>query len=192
MNFSTNKKIYLVLILWFLFLGILIKFGFIPFLGQLKIFSQKLIEQKKTQNLLELRIKDFEEFSRDYLSYQTILNKIKNSFVAEPEVPIEFIKFLETEAEKTKIKLKISPLNVKSEKDDPWPPIGFQVFWAESFPNFLRSLERLEQGPWLIEIFQLRIGRISEKFILPEMDFGGLNPGDVHSVINLKVFSLKQ
>lgn len=192
MNFLADKKIYLVIILWLVFLGILIKFILLPFLVQLKDFSQKLIQEKKIQNSLEYRIKNFEEFSKNYSYYQKVFNKIKNFFVVELEVPIEFIKFLEKETERAQLKLEISPLAIRTEKGDLWPSIGFRVIIAGKFPNCLNFLERLEHGPWLIEIFQLRIERISKKFTPPQREFGELKPGDVYSTLNLKVFSLKQ
>jgi len=192
MNFLANKKIYLVIILWLIFLGMLIKFILFPFLVQLKDFSQKLIQEKKIQNSLEFRIKNFEEFSKNYSYYQKVFNKIKNFFVTELEVPIEFIKFLEEEAERVQLKLEISPLTIRAEKDDLWPSIGFRVIIAGEFPNCLNFLERLEQGPWLIEIFQLRIERISKRLTPGQRESEELKPGDVYLTLNLKVFSLKQ
>lgn len=159
MNF--NKKIYFIFFLWVVIFFLLLKFGVIFFAGEFKTFSQDIASQKKAQGLLESRIKDFTNFQKNYSFYQPIFEKLENSFV-DKEAPIEFIEFLEKEANDANLAIKISPSTVNSKEKENWIPIGFQILLQGNFSNGLRFLERLEQCPWLVEILRVNIEKIPE------------------------------
>jgi len=159
MNF--NKKIYFVFFLWIIFFFLLLKIGVFFFVGEFKNFSQNIVLQKKVQNLLELRIKDFENFQKNHFFYQSIFKKIENSFVNK-EAPIEFMEFLEKEAKDASLSIKISPFVVSAKEKGYWVSLGFQILLQGNFSNCLRFLERVEQSPWLVEILQINVEKISE------------------------------
>lgn len=158
---SSNKKIYFVLVIWIIFFAVLIEFGFLPFVKELKRSSQELAFQKKAQDLFQFQIENFKNLQENFPTFQPIIEKIDSSFVAE-EVPIEFIEFLEYLTGDAGTSIKISPLRVTRSATDPWTPVGFNVFLEGPFPNCLRVLERLEQGPWFIEISKLDVGETKE------------------------------
>ena len=99
---SSKKKIYIVLIIWAIFFGVLIKFGLLGFIEEVKKASDEITFQKKSYDFFQLRIEDFKNFQKSYPLYQSILEKNEISLVNK-EVPIEFIKFLEREAEKSAV-----------------------------------------------------------------------------------------
>jgi len=160
---SNNKKIYLALILWIVFFGILVNFYLIPSIRDLKEYCQRLAFQDKTQKFLEFRIEDFKNFQKKYPFYQPLLKKMENSFI-DTETPIEFIDFLEQEAQKANISIYISPFSkVKTARNDFWKVINFKLTVKGDFSNCLKFLEKLEQSFWLIEITEVRVEKLQEE-----------------------------
>jgi len=184
---SARQKIYLTSVLFGILFLLLIIFGILPSLGKVKKSSQELSFQKSTLNLFQSQLEDLRDFQKKFTSYQSLLAKLENSFVVK-EAPIRFIEFLEKEAKSSDISLEIVPLNLKPSEVDLWFPLGFSLSFGGSFPDCLRFLERLERGPFLVEISQLNIGRISEKSTW-QRKFENLQPGDVYFTLTLKVFS---
>lgn len=184
MNF--NKKICFIFFLWVALFCFLLKLGIFFFIGELKGLSQSIILQRKVQNLLESRIEDFKGFQKNYSFYYPVFEKIENSFV-DKEAPIEFIEFLEKEAKDANLSIKISPLAVDSGKKETWISMGFQVLLQGNFLNSLRFLERLEQCPWLVEILQVKIEKISENGKIGEPK--NLETNNAQFSLEIKVFS---
>lgn len=183
---SSKNKIYLVLILWIIIFGVLLKFGIFSLVKELNRTSEEFVFQKKALELFQLRVEDFKNFQGNYSFYQTILKKIENSFVNQ-EAPIDFIKFLEKEAENLNLSKEISPLNIPQRETDIWLPVAFSVTLGGPFSDCLKFLERLEQSHWLIEISQLNIKRVEEE--KGKQKFEGLSLGEVTFAITLKTFS---
>lgn len=175
---SIKKKIYITLLCFAIVFGILIKFGTLPSIETLKRNSQALSLQKRALNLFQNQVEDLKDFQKEFSQYQAILEKVNHSFVAR-EAPINFIEFLEREAQNLNLPIEISPLNITQKKTDPWVPVAFSISFAGTFPDCLRFLERLEQSSWLIEISQLNVERISEE-----------KTGDVSFSLTFKAFSL--
>ncbi len=184
---SIKKKVYITLFVFSLLIGVLLRFGFFQVFQGLKGSSQELLLQKKVLDLFQSQVKDLENFQRDYSLFQPVLEKLQSSFV-DKEVPIDFIEFLERETAKTGLSIKISPLAVSLNERDPWLPVVFSVSVGGVSSDCLRFLERLEQSPWLVEISQLNIERITEKSARTK-EFETLKVGDVYSTLILKAFS---
>jgi len=178
----TKQRIYLILIVWTIVFGVLIRFGLLPFFEAIKKNSEELTFQKGALQFFQNRIEDFENYQKNYSLYEPIFKEIDNSFV-DPEVPIEFIKFLEKEAEKSELLIRISPLAFTSSGADPGIPVGFQVSLEGSFSNCLRFLERLEQSSFLVEIPRLTVQRIGKKTA------EGLEIINISFLLDVKVFS---
>ena len=184
---SPKKKIYLWLII---FVGISLYFLILvipKLLGEIRKNSEDLISlngelislQKETENLNELE--------KIYQNYQPNLFKIDELFI-DPETPIDFINFLEKNAQLSQLKIEISLAPKKEIKTDPWPSLFFKVPTYGSLPNFLRFLEKMENSPYLIEIVDLNIKRLAERDA-QLIKYPGLSPGDVESNLSIKVFT---
>jgi hypothetical protein len=162
MNFNKNTYTYFIFFLWIALFCFLLRFGIFFFVGEFRELSRGIVLQKKVQNLIESRIKDYENFIDNYSFYEPVFEKIENSFV-DKKAPIEFIEFLEKEANDANLSIKIFSLVVdNSEKKENWTPIGFQILLEGNFSNGLRFLERIERCPWLVEISQLNVEKNSE------------------------------
>lgn len=121
-------------------------------LSQIKKESENFIIQKKELLESEAKIRNIQDFRANFKQYQPNLEKIGNLFVNTAE-PIEFIEFLEGEANASQLSIEIIP-SVASE---------FRLNLKGSFPNFSRFIERLEYGPHLVKPVSLSIRKISNE-----------------------------
>ena len=183
----TKKKVYITLFIFSLLIGVLIRFGFFPVFQGLKESSQELLLQKKVLNLFQSQVGDLKNFQRDYSLFQPVLEKLQSSFI-DKEVPIDFIEFLERETVKAGLSIKIFPFAISLSEKDPWLPVAFSISVGGVSSDYLRFLERLEQSPWLTEISQLNIERITERNARTK-EFETLKVGDIYATLILKAFS---
>ena len=187
---TAKQKIYLTLVLFGAMFLILIIFGFLPFFKKVKTISQEFNLEKNTLDLVQTQLEELKDFQRKASSYHPFLEELQKLFVVE-DAPISFIEFLEKEAKTSQLSLKINPLNIKPSEADPWIPVSFSVSLGGSFPSCLRFLDRLENSPWLVDIFQLNVERVSKKSSW-QRKFESLQPGDVYFNLSLKAFSGKE
>jgi len=185
---TAKRKIYLTVLVFVSIFAVLITFGVLPQIRELKKVSQNLVFQKNKLNLFQNQLASFEDFKKNYILYQPNLEKIKKSFI-DPKIPIDFIEFLERESKKEGVQIKIYPLSVSPAKTDPWKSIGFRILVGGTFPNCLRFLGKIEQSSYLFEIFQANIERIGKE--RQKREFENLSSGDVYFQILLKAFSGK-
>lgn len=184
---TAKRKIHLTLLSFGILCILLVGFGVMPIVKQIQKGSQDLALKKATLDLLKNQILNLKEFRENYELLEQDLNKIDDSFI-DPEAPIDFIEFLESEAQNANLEMMISPFSFPPQKDDPWQSTGFRVNLGGSFSDCLRFLERLEQSPWLIELSQLDVERMAEKSPRPR-GFEALGTGDVLTTLTLKAFS---
>lgn len=184
---TLKNKIHLSLIIFLCLSIIIIIFLIYPLFTDIKKGSQDLLSQRKTLVSFEAKIENLGEFKIRYQEVEPSLEKIPQLFI-DAEAPVEFIDFLEDEANLCQIPIEISSALPLQEKEDPWPSFSFQVTTISSFPQFLRFLEKLETGFYLIEIQNLNIKRLTEKE-LQTKDFESYRLGDVKTNLSFKVFS---
>lgn len=186
---SSKRKIYLTLLSFAILCILIMGFGFSPIFSSIKNSAQDLALKKATLELLESRLSSSKQFQENYPILKRELSKIEDSFIAL-EAPIGFMEFLESEAQKTNLEMVVSPLSFLSTGSDPWSSVGFRVMVGGRFSDCSRFLERLEQSPWLIEIYRLNIERISER-VKGATALKNLTIGNVVFTFHLKAFSGK-
>jgi len=86
---------------------------------------------------------------------------------------------LDKTAENSKLLSDISSVSVKTSETDPWSSLGFQITLAGLLPDFLRFLEKIETAPYLIEVQNLTVKKVSGS---------GLNLG-VSATLIIKVYT---
>ncbi len=183
---TAKQKIKIYFAVFFLAVVLLIFLGLAPLLAGLLKTSKELTGKKDTLVLIEGQIAALEEFQKNNLAYQANVKKVDVSFISE-EAPIEFIEFLEKEAQNQGLDFLISSVKEASDKKSLRVITVFQAALGGSFPECLTFLKRLEQSPWLIKIDQVGLDRISEKNKL--LSFKDLREGDVVLNLNFKTFS---
>lgn len=186
---SSKKKIYLSLI-FFGIISLLFLFLIIPhFLGEIRKNSENLVSSKNELISLQREIKNLKELKITYQTSQANLAKIDEIFI-DSEAPIEFIDFLEKNAQISQQKIEISLVSKKEAEDELWPSLFFQISTFGSSPKFLKFSEKLENSPYLIEVLNLNIKKLTEREI-QSAKFQGLSLGDVKSTFLIKVFVKK-
>lgn len=184
---SSRKKIYFWLAIFggisLVFLVLIIP----KLLGGIKKNSENLITLKSELVSLQEERKNLSQIEKIFQNYQLDLVKIDELFI-DSEVPIEFINFFKKNAVSFQQKIEISLAPKIKTDTEPWPSLFFQISTYGSFPNFLKFLERLESGPYLIEISNLNIKKLTEGEI-QSTKFQGLSLGDVESTFSIKVYT---
>jgi uncharacterized protein with PQ loop repeat len=171
-----TKKQTNILIGAFLVSAILISlFVIYPILKDIQNGSKNMVSEKNQSLELDERIASLERFKVVYKSLQEILNKMDALFV-RAELPVDFIDFLERTARSCSVDIDISPISSDKKPNDLWPSIGFQVISSGSFPNLQLFLEKIENSPFLVEIWNLTVSKTS-------------GSGNVSTLFSLKVFS---
>lgn len=96
----------------------------------------------------ETEVAEFLKFSQ---AHKDDFEVIENIFV-DGKTPIGFIRFIEEIAETSNLAVKITPGIVKKQKGVPWPVMDFQLVSSANYAEFLRFLEKLENGPYLLSV----------------------------------------
>ena len=183
---NPSNKIYLISAIFGLITLVLIFFFVYPLFKEIKKNSEDLITFRKELISLEAKIENLRKFKEIFQTLQPDLEKI-DKLLVDSEVPIDFIKFLEKTAIDSQVLIEISATSSKTIQTDPWPSLGFQIILTSSFQNYLKFLEKLETSPYLIEIQNLIVRRLSENEIrlMPRT----FSLGDVKATLSIKVFT---
>ena len=168
----------------FILVIFLILFLIRPTFLEIKNISKEIKGEKEEIAILEEKTKNIENFREFYQEKEENFKKLDNIFVNQ-EVPVDFINFLEKVSQVARISLKISPTTPTK---DPWPSLGFQLNSVGSFPDFLKFLAKLESAPYLIEIQDLTINKLTETELQSE-EFKKLSPGSVKANLSIKVYT---
>lgn len=164
------KKIYLIIGITIVINLILIIFIVFPLIGNIKNISKNLVTQKSEIFLLEQREGNLENLKKIYNSNQKNLEKLDTSFV-DPDTPIGFISFLEKIAANSQVSIEVSLNGGKSSFEN---GLSFSVSLNSSSPNFLKFLEKLENGSYLVEVSSLNIRRTIEGKVSVALTFSVL------------------
>jgi len=159
-----KKKIYLLGLIFGVLNIALIIFLVFPLINSLKKSSQDLISQRKELISFSEKKENFKNLEKIYQANQKKLEEIELLFI-DPETPIDFIDFLENTAKDPQVSIKISLAPEKKQESDFGPTLSFNISRESSYPNFLKFLEKLENGPYLIEIQNLNIKKLEEEKI---------------------------
>jgi hypothetical protein len=184
---TIKNKINLSLAIFIILSIILILFVIYPLFKEIKINSEDLISKKQNLTLLEKKIENLKQYQAIWAEIEPNLEKIDKLFI-DPEVPVEFISFLEETARDCNLSVEISPLPASKITEDPWPSLLFQISTTASFSKFLKFLEKLETSPYLIKIQNLNTRRLTEKD-LELKEFKGLSAGDTKNTLLIKVYT---
>lgn len=139
----------------------LVIFSVWPLLIEIKIHSKELLSEKNDIATLGTQTNEIENFEKNYEVYKPNLEKMEQLFIDSKD-PVDFIKFLEKIASDSEITSEISLLPSPQEKNQTF--ITFQFFSNGDFSKILEFSEKLETGPYLIEIKNLTIkNSFSEK-----------------------------
>lgn len=157
-----------------------------PLFSEIKNASRELILKKEDLLFFERNIENLTKFQVRYREIEPNLEKISSLFI-DTKAPVRFISFLEGLAENFQFPIEISTAQTPKAKEDLWPSLSFTIKTIAPFSQFAVFLEKLENSPYLIEIQNLNIQRLTEKE-LQLKEFEEYKLGDVRISLSLKVF----
>jgi hypothetical protein len=184
---TLKNKIILSLVAFSVLSISLAAFLIYPFFREIKMNSEDLIFKKQKLLSLKTKIENLKNFQGLWPGIEPNLEKINQLFI-DPEVPVEFISFLEETARDCEISIEISPLLPSKIEKDPWPSLFFQISSTTSFTKFLEFLAKIESSPFLIEIQNLSARRLTEKE-LKLKEFEKFSLEDVKTILSIKVYT---
>ncbi len=183
-----QKEKYLILSLAILTCFLFVYLVIFPLWGNLKNVSRSFSAQKRAEKLFNARLSDFSLFKVKESTYSSTFRQLDNFFVSSP--PVEFIRFLEKEAEETGVEAKILSGKSNLEKFQLWKSLNFTLYVNSPYSNFAKFLKRLEHSPYFLEMSQINIERITEENI-KRKNWKEASEGDVYAFLKLKVFLKK-
>lgn len=181
------RKNYLSILILGVLSVLLMAFVVYPLFKGIEEISYNLFLEKNRIIYLNTEKEEIDKTENFYNNYQADLNRIENLFV-DPEVPVQFINFLEDTAVKSQIKLEISSMVKGKDKEGFWPSLSVQLLATGSFSNFLKFLDKIENAPYLIEILELNTRELGEKE-KQEQEKEGVVNADTSSILLIKVFT---
>ncbi|TSC75836.1 MAG: hypothetical protein G01um101430_6 [Parcubacteria group bacterium Gr01-1014_30] len=155
------KKTYISIVVFSVISLLLIALVVYPLLGGIKENSTQLLEAKN--KLLSSAVEEdlYLEAQELYKKRLPDLERMTQVFI-DPDVPLELINFLEREATTSAVQIEITSIAKKADKKDLWPSLLVQISAQGPFPNFLRFLERLENGTYLIEVSDITVRKLAD------------------------------
>jgi len=151
-------KINLSIVIFIVLAILIFVFGIYLVFKDIKINSEKIIHQEQELKTLEIQLAGLQKFKAVSREIEETAERIDNLFI-DSRVPVDFIRFLENLAEIHYLDASISPAASGKLNKDYWQSLVFQINSRGSFPDLLKFLEKLENGPYLMKIQNLNIIR---------------------------------
>ncbi len=118
--------------------------------------SAEIISQKGQDEFIELQNAELVRFKANREAYLPNFEKIASSFV-DSNNPVNFIEFLENITSKSRVKSEIVWPNVRGDSAAKNSSLDFTILVEGQFLDILNFSEKLEYGPFLVEIKSLSV-----------------------------------
>lgn len=158
-----SKQKTLFLIVTFLAISLFLIFGIIlPWFKDIQLNSEKLFLVRKDLAILDQKATEIPELENKFQALGPELEDIEHLFV-DSKTPIDFLRFLESMAKDSNLTIRVSLLPTKPKEVTAFPALNFELSLMGSFSNCFKFLEKLELAPYLIDIEDFTIVRLTEK-----------------------------
>ncbi len=186
-NNKEKEIIHTFFVIWLTLFFVLFYFVLLPIFKDIDFLSNELLFQNKAAELFDIRNKNINDFKKEYKIKSKEIKSIESVFISK-EAPIGFIEFLEEEAKKNNLLMKISPMSINQKNNLNWQPVGFRVIAGGDFSDCLKFLSKVERGRWLVYILNVRAERITENNKNEVKGFENLTNGQARIFIEIKTF----
>lgn len=184
---NRTNRIYITLAIFSALGLILLVLIIYPFFQEIKQHSQDLFLARKDLALLENKAQKSSASKQELQVLKPDLEKIQKLFISS-EMPIGFLQFLEQAAGQSNTLINISLSSQKQEKIALFPLLNVQLSISGASSNCLGFLEKLETGPYLIEIYKFTARELTEKELKTEK-YQDLSIGDSVFDLSIKIFT---
>jgi len=159
------SKIYIISAFFIGFFILSVIFIIYPLVQKIKNNSQDLVSIKEERFSNSQEIANLKNLKPILEKIEPDSKKIDTLFI-NPKVPIDFIKFLEELAKNCSIQMKVSSVNPVSAKKYHWQAFNFQLQVSGPYLNFSRFVEKLENSPYLTDIYNLNVRKLLNSEII--------------------------
>jgi len=135
----------------------------IPLIKEIKEASVEFsLNRQKIESFSEqmASLQRFRPFSQEV---KDNLAKAENLFF-DAEIPVEFVNFLEDTASSSGVSIEISSVSLEEKNEQrPWSALVFNLQVSGNFSDFGEFIERIKNSPYLTEIKNISVKKISSK-----------------------------
>ncbi len=156
-----EKKLEISIAIFIVLVVLIVIFAVTPLLGAIKGNSEEMIAQKNKFSNFENKLIKLEEFKLVKEELSSDFAKVDSLFI-NGDVPVAFIRFLESSAQEYSSDIEIISGGVQKSREDKWESVVFQLTTSGSFTNLSRFLKKLENSPYLINLQSLNISKSAE------------------------------
>jgi ABC-type uncharacterized transport system permease subunit len=183
MDFQKKKYIFWTSFVCLIF--VLVFLVLIPLLNDINLKSKELVVAKNQAADLVEKSRVLLAWKNEYPNLEQGIKKIDSLYI-NADMPIDFLTFLEQNAEQSNLIVENTLLSSKKKAEGQIVYPQFKVSVMGPFPETLRFLEKMERAPYLIEIKSLSILRLSEEQLKKEK-YQDLSPEDVEMNLLIQV-----
>jgi Tfp pilus assembly protein PilO len=187
MTFHIDKKILIIHVVCFLIFLVLAVFVIYPVINSIRKISIEANNTKIDLSLFEEKSGNIEKTKEEYSKWAPSIEKAKGMLI-DPEIPLDFIKFLEKTTDDCRLSSNISPSYEKGLDSDLWKSMSFQITLAGSFADIMRFVDKIESSPYLIEEKSLNIKGLTKQDV-ESFQYNQFSIGDVTANLAIKVYT---
>lgn len=185
---TLKKKIYIFVIVLLGLTTLLIAFIISPLFLEIKEASQEFLSQKQRLAELEKEFENLRSFKKILPEISPNLEKVDYLFIDDPSVPVDFIGFLEETVDDFGLYHEKSFDKPAKNEEDPWPSVSFNILLVGPFSKVCNFLEKLQLGPYLIEVQEFNLTGLTEAELISP-SFRRFSSGDVKTNLLIKVYT---
>ena len=158
-----------------------------PFFSRVKESSAELTRIKKELAVIDDKTGNIKTLKETCSMIGDNLQRAENLLI-DKKVPVNLIEYLENSANSSNVLIKVSPISLKEISDDLWDFMSFRLNVSGSYQDFMSFFEKLEAGPFLVEIKDLSVKGLTSSDLSVD-DFAQFSIGDVTATITIRVFA---
>ena len=182
MFMPAKKKIYLLVSVICFVDVLLFSLVLLPLFRRVKANADDLNTQKISLAVLAAQSESLGDFQKNVDDLENYSQLVRSVFI-DASAPVEFIEFLEDQAENYHLQLIASPFDSPPIKGDLWSSIGTRVNVEGQLADCLRFVEMLENSRWVITIINFNLQKVVAN------DSEAIPRGEAFLSLEVKAFS---
>jgi len=169
---KTQNKIYSTSAFFVVTVTLLIVFLIYPTFRDFREKSREILYNKEKTVFLHMQKQELDNFEQNFKNYQANLNKIEKLFI-DPKNPVDFIRFLEQTSYSLNLDVDINLVKDITKEQTNTQLSYFQIYSKGDFNDILEFFEKIENGPYLLQINKLTLdaGNSDESSSMVEASF---------------------
>lgn len=165
-----KNKIIISAILFFVIDVVVVVFLIIPTFRKINAGAAECLVYKQEFAEIRAEISNFKDFEKNYYLYLRRLEEMKDlisgQVFVDRALPLDMIGFLEEEAGKDNLSLKITPFPLVKDEENDFDFVAFRLTISGQFPGLLRFIKRVENSQRLVELEDLVISKKKREEII--------------------------